>query len=60
LVSVKTFAAIGLVLGILVVIIPLLWCYIIPTMDVNLMVWTEVALGAIIAIVAALALATKS
>ena len=60
MVSVKTFAAIELVLGILVVIIPSLWCYIIPTMDVNLMVWTEVALGAIIAIVAALALATKS
>ena len=61
----KAFAGIELILGILVVLVSLLWCYVIPnwslTSNWNLsyLYWIIVALGVIIAIVAAVALAKK-
>ena len=61
----KTFAVAELVLGILIVLISLLWCYVIPNLSVtsnwglDYLYWIIVALGAIIAIVAAVALVKK-
>ena len=56
----KAFAAAELVLGILVVLVSLLWCYVIPKESLTYLYWIVVALGVIIIIVAAAALATKS
>ena len=59
----KAFAVAELLLGILVVLVSLLWCYVIPywsftsNWDLSYLYWIIVALGAIIAIVAAAALA---
>jgi hypothetical protein len=61
----KAFAVVELVLGILVVLVSLLWCYVIPNWSVTsnwtitYEYWIIVALGVIIAIVAAAALAKK-
>jgi hypothetical protein len=58
----KAFAGAELLLGILIVLISLLWCYVIPNWSVTAswsltyLYWIIVALGAIIAIVAAVAL----
>jgi hypothetical protein len=59
----KAFAVAELLLGILVILVSLLWCYIIPywsftsNWDLSYLYWIIVALGALIAIVAAAALA---
>jgi hypothetical protein len=59
----KAFAVAELFLGILVILVSLLWCYVIPywsftsNWDLSYLYWIIVALGAIIAIVAAAALA---
>jgi len=59
----KAFAVAELLLGILVVLVSLLWCYVIPywsftsNWDLSYLYWIIVALGAIVAIVAAAALA---
>ena len=61
----KAFAVAELVLGILIVLVSLLWCYVIPNWSLTsnwtptYLYWIIVALGAIIAIVAAAALAKK-
>jgi hypothetical protein len=61
----KAFAIAELVLGILVVLVSLLWCYVIPTLSftsnwsLTYEYWIIVALGLIIAIVAAAALAKE-
>ena len=61
----KAFAVAELILGILVVLISLLWCYVIPNLsftsnwDLTYLYWIIVALGVIIAIVAAASLAKK-
>ena len=61
----KAFAIAELLLGILVVLVSLLWCYVIPywsftsNWDLSYLYWITVALGVIIAIVAAAALAKK-
>jgi len=58
----KAFAVAELLLGILVVLISLLWCYVIPNLSfaanwgLDYLYWIIVALGVIIAIVAAVAL----
>ena len=59
----KAFAVAELLLGILVVLVSLLWCYVIPywsftsNWDLSYLYWIIIGLGAIIAIVAAAALA---
>ena len=59
----KAFAVAELLLGILVVLVSLLWCYVIPSWsftsnwDLSYLYWIIIGLGAIIAIVAAVALA---
>jgi hypothetical protein len=59
----KAFAVAELLLGILVVLISLLWCYVIPNLSftanwgLDYLYWIIVALGVIIAVVAAVALA---
>ena len=61
MVATKTFAWVEVILGILVVLVPLVWCFAVNS-DVNLvnyLVWTEVAFGVIVLIVAVLALITK-
>ena len=58
--KIKAFAGAELVLGILVVLVSLLWCYVIPTESLTYLYWTIVALGVLIAIVAVAALATKT
>ncbi|HEX7482709.1 MAG TPA: hypothetical protein VF350_04515 [Candidatus Bathyarchaeia archaeon] len=61
----KAFAVAELLLGILVVLISLLWCYIIPywsftsNWSLTYLYWIIIALGVIIAIVAAAALVKK-
>ena len=61
----KAFAVAELILGILVILVSLLWCYVIPTWSftsnwsLTYEYWIIVALGIIIAIVAAAALAKK-
>ena len=61
----RAFAVAELFLGILVVLVSLLWCYVIPNWtftsnwDLSYLYWIIVALGVIIAIVAAVALAKK-
>ena len=63
--SSKGFAVAELILGILVVLVSLLWCYVIPNLsytanwNLTYEYWIIVALGALIAIVAAAALAKK-
>jgi hypothetical protein len=58
----KAFAVAELLLGILVVLVSLLWCYVIPNLSfaanwgLDYLYWIIVALGVIIAIVAAVAL----
>ncbi|MGA2683042.1 MAG: hypothetical protein ABSF44_14725 [Candidatus Bathyarchaeia archaeon] len=56
----KAFAGAELFLGILVVLVSLLWCYVIPKESITYLYWTVIGLGVIIAIVAAAALAQKS
>lgn len=56
----KAFAGAELVLGILIVLVSLLWCYVIPTESLTYLYWIVVGLGVIIAIVAVAALASKS
>ena len=61
MVATKIFAWAEVILGILVVLVPLVWCFAVNS-DVNLvnyLVWTEVAFGVIVLIVAVLALITK-
>jgi hypothetical protein len=53
----KAFAGAELVLGILVILFSLLWCYVLPTWDLTYLYWIIIGLGALIAIVAAVALA---
>ena len=59
----KAFAVAELLLGILVILVSLLWCYVIPywsftsNWDLSYLYWIIVALGVIVAIVAAAALA---
>ncbi len=53
----KAFAGAELVLGILVILVSLLWCYVLPDWDLTYLYWIIIGLGAIIAIVAAVALA---
>jgi hypothetical protein len=59
----RAFAVAELVLGILVILVSLLWCYVIPywsvtsNWSITYQFWIIVALGVIIAIVAAVALA---
>jgi hypothetical protein len=53
----KAFAGAELFLGILVILVSLLWCYVLPDWDLTYLYWIIVGLGAIIAIVAAVALA---
>ena len=61
----KGFAVAELILGILVVLVSLLWCYVIPNLsfasnwNLTYEYWVIVALGVVIAIVAAAALAKK-
>jgi hypothetical protein len=65
MVASRAFAVAELVLGILVVLVSLLWCYVIPNLSftsnwtITYEYWIIVALGVIIAIVAAVALAKK-
>lgn len=58
--SIKTFALTEAILGLLVSIFPFVWCYTPLGDNVQYLFWVEVAFGAIILIVAALALLTKS
>jgi len=58
--KVKTFAWIELILGILAILVPLTWCYVLPWADVNYLVWTLIGIAAIIVIVAELALMEKT
>lgn len=55
----KTFAWAEVILGILLILVPLLWCFVVPTATLAYLYWIEVALGVIVLIVAALALITK-
>jgi hypothetical protein len=61
----KAFAVAELVLGILVILVSLLWCYVVPywnftsNWSISYEYWIIVALGVLIAIVAAAALAKK-
>jgi hypothetical protein len=61
----RAFAVAELVLGILIVLVSLLWCYVIPNLSftsnwsISYEYWTIVALGVIVAIVAVAALAKK-
>jgi uncharacterized membrane protein len=57
---VKTFAWAELILGILAILVPLTWCYVLPEADVNYLVWTMVGIAVIIVIVAVLALMKKT
>jgi uncharacterized membrane protein len=63
MVATKIFAWAEVVMGILLILIPLVWCFtpagINPDTNVGYLVWIEVALGIIVLIVAALALITK-
>ncbi len=65
MVASKSFAVAELVLGILVMLVSLLWCYVIPNWSLtsnwsfSYEYWIIVALGVIIVIVAAVALAKK-
>jgi hypothetical protein len=53
----KAFAGAELVLGILVILVSLLWCYVLPDWSLTYLYWIIIGLGALIAIVAAVALA---
>jgi len=56
----KTFAWAEVILGILVILVPWLWCYVIPGGgSIDILVYIETALGALVLIVAAAALAIK-
>jgi hypothetical protein len=56
---IKTSAWIEIVLGIVLVLVSLLWCYVVPHASLTYLYWIVVALGIIVIIVAALALAIK-
>ncbi len=56
----KTFAWTEVILGILIILVPLVWCYIVPNTSASYLVWLEVAFGVIVLIVAALRLMTKN
>jgi hypothetical protein len=56
----KTFAVVEAILGILVILVPWLWCYVIPSGgSIDILVCVETVLGVLVLIVAAVALATK-
>jgi hypothetical protein len=59
MVETKTFAWAEAILGLLVIIYPFVWCYILGE-SVEYLFAVEVALGALVLIVAALALMTRS
>jgi hypothetical protein len=59
MIATKTFAWAEIVLGILLVLVSLLWCYVVPTASLAYLCLIVIALGVIVLIVAALALATK-
>jgi hypothetical protein len=53
----KAFAGAELFLGILVILVSLLWCYVVPDWSLTYLYWIIIGLGALIAVVAAVALA---
>jgi len=55
----KIFAWIELVLGLVLVVVSLLWCTAFPHASVAYLFWIFVAIGLLVIIVAALALAMK-
>jgi uncharacterized membrane protein HdeD (DUF308 family) len=59
MVATKAFAWTEVVLGILLVLVSLLWCYVVPTASLTYLYWIQIALAVLVVIVAALALATK-
>jgi hypothetical protein len=60
LVSITTFAVTEAILGLLVLLYPFVWCYTALGEETQYLFWVEAAFGAIILIVAVLALLTKS
>ncbi len=58
--TMKAFAGAELGLGILIVLVSLVWCYVIPKESITYLYWAVVGLGVIVIIVAAAALATKT
>ena len=57
--SIKVFAWTEMLLGIVLVLVSLLWCYVFPHAKLAYLYWIVVAVGIIVIIVAALALAIK-
>jgi hypothetical protein len=56
----KTIAIVEAILGILVILVPWLWYYVIPGGgSIDILVCVETVLGVLVLIVAAVALATK-
>ena len=58
--SIKTFAGAEIVLGVLVILVSLLWCYVVPHMSLTYLYWIVIALGILVVIVGAAAAASKS
>jgi uncharacterized membrane protein HdeD (DUF308 family) len=59
MVATKSFAWTESVLGILLILVSLLWCFVVPTASLAYLYWIQIALAVIVVIVAALALTTK-